>query len=184
LVAGDGGLLAITTAATLNDNESIQPTVASFVLLKSARTFFFTRVQISTTSGAFQVGLLNASATPLTATDGISIVKTSGTGNLSLRTIVGGTAVSTPIPNSSMLANQYYDLAFELTPKGDVVVYFGQNQVGVPSNLAANLPGIDLRVSQPTLTTVALAPTLAVQAGATVATTLTADFVFAAKERG
>lgn len=184
LVAGDGGLLALTTAATSGDNESIQPTVASFKLLAGARTFFYTRLQVSATSAAFQVGLLNTTTTPLTATDGISIVKATGTGNLTLRTVVGGSAVSTVIPNSSMLASTYYDLAFELTSKGDILVYFGIGLIGVPPNTLAGLLGADLRVTQPALTAVNLAPTVAVQAGAAVATVLTTDFVFAAKERG
>lgn len=193
--AGDGGLALFTTGATSGNFAEIQLPAASFTLPQGAgagkKFFWLARLQLGdVTASALIAGMCNITATPFTAVaDGIYFSKASGGTVLNIVSVVGSTATTTAIPASAYsLANATnLDLSFYIDAYGNLNVFVSPNMVGyVPqSGTGASTPtrGRCLQVSGLTLTTANLSPTLAVQAGAAAAKTMTADFHCAQKER-
>lgn len=190
--AGDGGLALFTTAATNADNVSIQTPVATFSLTAGKKLFFETSLQLSDiTASAFQAGLIQATTTPATVTDGIWFSKASGTTNIFINHAVGSVLTQAQIPASafSPFANAtVIQLAFYLDRNANILAFADNQLVGfVPtSGTGTNTPpstGAVARIIPAALTTANLAVTLALQAGAAAVKTMTVDFVCASKER-
>lgn len=189
--AGDGGLALFTTNSSTPaaaDVCSIQKSVASFSLTLGQKHFFLARLQAADmTNAGILAGLIQTTATPFTVVDGIYFLKASGATTLILRSTVGSVNTDTAIPSALYPANATnIDLGFELTRKGDILAYVGGQLVGFinQSERAANqIAGAVARQTLPTLTAVNLNLTLAMRSGTTASTTMTADFIMAAKER-
>lgn len=210
-VAGDGGLVILTTAATSTDYVSIQLPEPDFTLpqgtLAGKKLGFLCRFQISDiTNSAFAVGLCDQTATVFTAiTDGIWFSKASGSTQIVLNISHSSTNLATNVPTAdySLAAATNIDVAFTIDRFGNVsysiapAVSGGPLLVGwVPqSGTSAGTPvrcpvGRLYSGNQPgtvssgfTLSSANLTPTIGVQAGAAAAKTLTADFIGVAKER-
>lgn len=199
--AGDGGLVLLTTNAStplVSDIAAIQLLVAGFKLVAGYRAWFMTRLQVSSAaSAAFNVGLIQKTATPFTVTDGIYIGKATGSAaNLTAYHVIGSVVSSSvviPTGAYTLADNTNIDLALAVTRTGEVEVYVNANMVGVPptGTGAVNAAGIPIspatgpcaRLTPAALTTANLVPTLALQSGTASSKTMTADFLLAAKER-
>ncbi len=216
-VAGDGGLIVMTTAATNADVEGIHAPIAGFTFsppngttVAGKKTVFLARIALSNILSGFTAGLMNLTTTPFAATDGVYVQKVENVAAINLVSIVGGVATTIAIPSaaySAFFANAAtFDVGFLYdpsngqgsTPQGAPNLYgfIGQNLVGYQPqsgsgalNAAGNPPRqpvvsfFQVNGANPTLTTATLTPTVAVQAPSAAAVTLTADFVYAAKER-
>lgn len=190
-VAGDGGLITFTTNSStplVTDIASIQTSVANTTLSQTQKITFGTRVSLSdATNCAFDCGLIQKTTTPFTVTDGIAFSKASGSTTINLNVVSGSTVQATVALNSIFVPtnNSYFDVAFELNGRGDVLVFIGQNLFGQKQNQDTAPLGPMARVSigALTLTTANLAPTLALQSGTASSKTMTADFLYAMKER-
>jgi hypothetical protein len=199
LVAGDGGLGLFTTNSSTPagaDIASLQLPVAGFTYTAGKRLFFLTRFQASSISAAaFQFGLIQQTVTPGTVTDGIWFSKAAGSlTNLAINIAKASAAVSVALPTAAYtLANNVnVDLAFSVDRNGDVLAWVGSQLVGyIPqSGTGPNLPplnqGFSVRILSPAFANIPivnLTPTLAMQSGAAASSTMTVDFVLAAKER-
>jgi hypothetical protein len=190
--AGDGGLGLFTTNSSTpaaTDLAQLQLPSADFSLpTNGKKTFFLTRVQWGdVTNPGFVAGLVAIGAnTYTTPADGIYFYKAAGGTALLLRTAVGGVVVSYTIPTTaySLVANTNIDLGFYLDRNSNLFVYVGTDLVGYyPVSGYGSAPSADLSVTAPSLTTANLSPTLAITSGTTASKTMTADFLFAAKER-
>lgn len=201
LAPGDGGVGLFTTNSSTpagGDICSIQLPAAGFSLTQGKKQFFLARIQLSSaTNAAFLAGLIQTTATPFTVTDGVYFQKATGAlNNLQLKTAVGGVISTFNIPTAAYtLANAtYLDLGFAISRNQVVAAYVGSGLVGYgPAQFYAN-PGPALNVvvlgvgvfdngNYWTPTGANLNPTLAIQSGTAASSTMTADFLMAAKER-
>lgn len=187
LVAGDGGLLALTSAVSVI--ASIQKNPANFQLAKGFRTWGRVVTQLDSLLGSSIFGLLNVTTTPFTGasqTDGIYFTTAVTTGEISLNVAVGG-VISTldtgvaVVVGSPFNASFYYDGGVYALPNGRVI--FQLTGAGV----TANARGEILVPSSGTITAfpgaVNIAPTLGVNASTAVARVLTTDTLYFAKDR-
>lgn len=206
--AGDGGLALLTTNSSTplaTDIVQLQGKVASFAFVPATSTVagkkavFLTRIQLSSASNAgFIVGLTNTQTTPFVSgiTDGLYFSKLTGALNtLNLISMVGSVATTLAIPTSAYtLANATnIDLGFYVDQKGNVFAMVGTNLVGyMPQSGSGATNAVGGIQRQPiaafsgnplTLTTANLNPTIAINSGTAASSTMTVDFVLAARER-
>lgn len=196
-IAGDGGIAQLSTGATtpaIGDNISEQLPAGIMNYTAGKRMFFACEVALNNvTTYAMRVGLMAITTTPFTgAPDGIYFVKGSGTTAVTLQSSIGGVVTSVAIPAAAIgLANNVYvNLCFQITNKGEVEVYTGQNlfgyspQSGTGTQPTPPFPGGPVARLTPTgFTTALLSPTLGVFTNAASTGILTCDYVMAAKER-
>ena len=187
LVAGDGGLLALTSAASAITSQEKAP--ANFQLAKGFRSWYATLMSVDAVLGLTINGLLNATATPFTAgsqTDGVFFL-TDNAGALSFVVAVAGTKVTTVLGNNLVagqlaLLSWYYDGGcYAAAPNGRVV--FETKGPGVTAKVRGE-------VAIPAAGTIAafpgpvnIGPVMGVSASTAVARVLTVDYVWAAKDR-
>lgn len=188
LVAGDGGLLALTSAVSVI--ASIQKNPAGFQLAKNFRTWGRVITQLDSLLGSTIFGLLNATATPFTGasqTDGAYFTSAVTTGEISFNVAVGG-VISTVdtgvaiVAGSPFIASFYYDGGvYAAAPNGRVVYQLSgtgvtakvRGEIAIPaSGTIAAFPGA-----------VNITPTLGVNASTAVARVLTTDLLYFAKDR-
>jgi hypothetical protein len=193
VVGADGGAISIpTTAAALSETQ-IQVVRASFTVNAAPKKIFFlTRLQLSLAATSnFVAGLMNIQGNAyVTPTDGVYFKWIGGTG-LTINSTVTSVTTSVTVPAAAytMANTTNIDLAFAITRLGDILAYVDTQLVGyVPqSNIGTtNGPqnaGAVARITAPTLTAVALSPTLAIQTANSSVDTLQADFLAAMKER-
>jgi len=197
--AGDGGQLLFTAAASSAAICELQVTTADFTLPTPTlpkKLFFLTRVQLSdTTNCELFAGIVNSTTTVAGITDGIYFQKPSGGTTMNLIVISGSTvqatiAIPTAVLTLYLAAATWIDLAFEVTRKGEVVIYVGYPLVGwVPASAwtsSTQPPPLGIVARQTpavTLTTVNLAPMLLLRTGNSTAVTMSADFLMASKDR-
>ena len=187
LVAGDGGLLALTSAVSAITSQELNP--ANFQLAKGLRTWYKTVVSVDAVLGLTINGLLNATATPFTAgsqTDGAFFLS-DATGALSFVVAVGGVKTTVAV-GASLVAGQfaslgwYYDggcyaaaplgrVVYEVTGPGVTATVRGEVAIPASGTIAA-FPGA-----------VNIGPVMGVSASTAVARILTVDYVYAAKDR-
>lgn len=195
-VAGDGGIITLTTAVSAAT--IVQKVPAAFQLAKSLRAWGRFMVSVDSILGATILGLINATAAPFTAaniTDGIYML-TDGTGAVSFILAVAG--VKTTLASGVLLVGGgtfifewYYDgAAYSAAPAGRVV-YEIRNTVGlgltngVTANFRGEIGGGNSAQIMPATFpgAVNLAPMVAVNATTAVARVLTVDTIYAAKDR-
>ena len=188
LVAGDGGLHALTSAVSVI--ASIQKNPANFQLAKGFRAWGRIITQLDSLLGSTIFGLLNATTTPFTGasqTDGVYFTSAVTTGEISFNVAVGsvistldtGVAI---VAGSPFTASWYYDGgAYAAAPNGRVVFQLSgagvtaktRGEIVVPtSGTIAAFPGA-----------VNITPTLGVNASTAVARVLTTDLLYFAKDR-
>lgn len=173
LTAGDGGLLLITTDALDNDAVQLQLTVATFLMASGKQAFFKTRFKVAkATESDFLVGLALTDTTVLDATDGIFFQKDDGDANIDFyvkKDSTTGQNVGTAV--ATVTADTYMTLGFYYDGKSKAYAFKDDVLVDVLDASSTYLPDADLAVS------------MAFRNGEAGATTMTVDYVFAAKER-
>lgn len=186
LTAGDGGLLAITSAVSAF--QSLQDSPSSFVLAKNFPTWMSCRATLDSLLGNVLIGLLNVTTTPFTGasqTDGIYFTSAVTTGAVSINIAVGGTITTTALGSNIVAGSQfildfYYDGALygPAYPNGRVIAEI--------SGPGATIP-IRTEIVVPTASTfpgsTGSTVTLAVNASTAVARVLTVDAIYIAKGR-
>lgn len=205
IAAGDGGVALFTTNSStplITDIASIQTPAAGFTFTAGKKSHFLCRLQLSAASNAaFVAGLIQTTATPFTVVDGIYFSKPTGalTG---LVLIVAKASVLTsltiPVAAYALANATYIDLAWYVDRSQNVYAFVGSqlvgfipqsgtggvNAAGVPSlPVAGAVAAFQQSVTALALPTVALAPTIAIQSGTAASSTMTVDFLLAAKER-
>lgn len=196
LAAGDGGLGLFTTNSSTpagTDICAVQLPAASFSITLGKKHFFLTRLQLSSaTNAAFNVGLIQTSATPMTVVDGIWFNKASGAlNNLKLQHSKASTVTTLNIPTNvyTLANNTNIDLAWYIDRNGNIFAFVGAQLVGWfpqserPTGQVAGPCGEITGLTASTFTTANLNVTLCVQSGTAASSTMTVDFVFAGKER-
>jgi hypothetical protein len=212
-VAGDGGRLLFTTAATSGDVVAIQPSVGVMTLTALKKTFFVTRLRVSSIAAAgptVVAGLIDVTATPnLTITDGLYFSINNGVATFNAT--VGSVTTTIALPTTcyatqanpiatAMVATTDYDMGFFVDRNQNIAIFFAQQLVGwLPQSgtgavypndgvTVAPNPGPAASLNQSTtavtLTTALLAPALVLSEGTgAAAVTMNSDFILAAKER-
>lgn len=195
----DGGQALFTTNSSTplgTDIASIQKPAASFTFpltsnsTQGKKMFFVCRLTAAEyVNTAFEVGLIQTTATPFTVTDGLYFYKASGAANnLILRSMIGSANTDLAIPTNAyaLTGAQSIDLGWYINRSGQVFAFVGTQLVGwVLESQGGGLVGQRGPVASfsPTLTTAVMNPTLAVQSGTTSSKTLNVDFALWAKER-
>lgn len=187
LVAGDGGLLALTSAVSAITSQEDNP--ASFQLAKGFRTWYRTVFSVDAVLGLTINGLLNATATPFTAgsqTDGAFFLS-DNTGALSFVVAVGGTKLTTAM-GVNLVAGQfatlgwYYDGGcYAAAPLGRLVYEASGPGVTAPVRGEVAIPASGTIAAFPGA--VNIGAVMGVSASTAVARVLTVDYVYAAKDR-
>lgn len=188
LIAGDGGILQLTTVAS--NFATVQKTPAAFPMTKGFRTWFTAQVQVDNVLGLLILGLLNATATPYTPasqTDGAFFLSTN-TGALSFNVAVGGVIASVNLGVSLIagaIANAnlsfYYDGAnYNSAPLGRVL--YEASGAGVTGNVRGEIlvPASGTIAAFPGA--VNLAPIFGVSASTAAVRTAVIDKLYVAKD--
>lgn len=173
LVAGDGGLLVITTDVLDNDAIQIQNTVATFLMETGKQCFFKARFKIEdATQSDMLIGLALTDTTVFDATDGIFFQKDDGDDNIDFYVKKDSTTgQNVALDIGTMVDDTFIVLGFHYDGKSTVGAYI--NDVLVDK----------LDASSTYLPDAVLAVTAAYRAGEAGAIDMTIDYLFAAKER-
>ncbi len=174
LANGDGGLILLTNTAADDDVNQIQKLGESFSLTAGKKMFFQARLQISDvlqSDMAIGIQVANTDATGA-VTDGIYFLKADGAADLIFRvrknTTTGAVQADTTVDMvnaTNIVVSFYYD--------GVDRVYYG-----VDGTIYGYVDGSSTYLPDTTL-----APVICIKNGEAVAKTLTADYIFVAKER-
>lgn len=172
LVAGDGGLLGITTSASSGDSAFLQKTIASFTFETGKPMWFGCRFKVSTLATTVVFGLQVIDTTPLDVTDGIYFLSTTATGAITGIVRKNATTGSTSAAVGSLVADTFTELGWYWDGK-DTVAFFQEGvQKSSVTGVAANyLPDTTCTMS------------FGVQTDSANARTMTIDYFAASKSR-
>lgn len=173
LAAVDGGALLLTNSAAAPDSIFMQLKLASFVPIAGKKSFLKTRFKISSaTLSTLQVGLVIASATPLTATDGIFFMKSAAVATLDVYVRKDTTTGNnTTAAVATIVSDTFLTLGWEFDGRGNVSFYKDDVKITTLDASATYLPDAILALS------------FGMGNGSAVAQNMTVDYVFAATER-
>jgi len=170
---GDGGLLLITNAAVDNDSSFQQKVGESFMLEAGKKAWFKTRFKVSdATESDIAIGLQVTDTTPLAATDGVWFRKDDGDANIDA--IVqkdDTTGKNTQTAVGTLVDNTFIELAWYYDGAGYVEFYVDKVKKATLDASSTYLPDTELTVS------------FGIQNGVAISTTMTLDYILAAKER-
>lgn len=172
LVAGDGGLLGITTSTANNDSAFLQKLPESYSFETGKPAWFGCRFKVSALSSVIVFGLQVTDTTPEDVTDGIYFLSTTGTGAITGYVRKNATTGSASTSVGTLVADTYTELAWYWDGKDTVAFYQDRVQKGSITGVAANyLPDTTTAISFGLRTTTAAAKTM------------TVDYFFASKSR-
>lgn len=172
LVAGDGGLLGITTSGANNDSTFMQKLPESFTMEAGKKAWFSARFKVSALTSVIVMGLQVTDTTPEDATDGIYFISTTATGAITAVVRRNATTGSSSVPIGNLVADTYVELAWYWDGKDTVSFWKDRVGVGSVSGVAASfLPDSGLAISFGLRTTTAATKTM------------TVDYFFASKDR-
>lgn len=172
LVAGDGGLLGITTSTANNDSTFLQKLPESYSFEGGKPAWFSARFKVSALTSVIVMGLQVTDTTPEDVTDGIYFLSTTGTGAVTGIVRKNASTGSSSVAVGSLVADTYTELAWYWDGK-DTVTFF-QDRVAkssISGVLANYLPDTTAAISFGLRTTSAAAKTM------------TVDYFFASKSR-
>jgi hypothetical protein len=172
LVAGDGGILGITTSASSGDSAFLQKTIGSFTFETGKPAWFAARFKVSTLATTAVIGLQVIDTTPLDVTDGIYFLSTTATGAVTGIVRKNATTGSSSAAVGTLVADTYTELAWYWDGK-DTVSFF-QDKVGKGS-----ISGVAAGFLPDTTCTVSFG----VQTDSANARTMSVDYIIAAKSR-
>lgn len=191
-VSGDGGLLAMVNTAADNDVNSIQQAFPSFTFADGKAMMIKTCFKLSdATQSDAAVGLLAVDTSPIQSapTDGLYFLKDDDAATVKF-TVGTGSAYTSTGALLTMADDTFYTLGAFCNGKAfvkpsDGLTYYSFLVYGGLSSLSndpAFITRLDVLNSAVPSATV-LAATIANQAGAASAQTMTTDFLFISKER-
>ena len=173
LIAGDGGLLQLTTDALDNDAIQLQNTVATFLMESGTLAWVKTRCKIEkAVESDFLIGLAATDSTVFDVTDGIFFQKDDGDDDIDIyvkKDSTTGQNVETAV--GTIVADTFITLGFYYDGKSSVEAYINDVKVATLDASSTYLPDA------------ALAVTMAYRNGEAGANDLTIDYIFAAKAR-
>lgn len=187
--AADGSKLLFTTGATSGNLVSIQLPAAGFLLEAGKRVWFAARFQVAALSvPSWACGLIQTTTTPGTVTQGIVFEKATAATAITLKhySTTANLSLTMPATRFAPVAAEDFDIGFYLDEKG---VLHGYGATVANGGLFGYSPKAEgnrvalVKEKIPALSSTVLNPTLAVVTNASAATTMTADFIFVAKER-
>lgn len=173
LIAGDGGLLQLTTDALDNDAIQLQNTVATFLMESGKQAWFKTRCKIEkATQSDFLIGLCGLDTTVFDVTDGIFFQKDDGDANIDIYVKKDSTTgQNTEAAIGTIAADTFVEFGFYYDGKSSVYAYLDGEKVATLDASSTYLPDAALTV------------TMAYRNGEAGANDLTVDYILAAKAR-
>lgn len=172
LVAGDGGLLGITTSATSSDSTFLQKNPDNFLMETGRPAWFKARFKVSTLATVAIMGLQITDTTPADATDGIYFISTVTTGAVTVISRKNATTGSASASAGTLVADTYTELAWYWDGKDKIDFWQDDVQKGSLTGIAASyLPDAALTIS------------FGVQTTSANARTMTVDYIMASKTR-
>lgn len=172
LVAGDGGLLGITTSATSADSAFLQRTMSSFTFETGKPAWFGCRFKVETLTTTAVIGLQVIDTTPLDVTDGIYFLTTTATGAITGIVRKNATTGSSSVTMGNLVADTFVELAWYWDGNDTVTFYQDRVAKGAVTGVAASyLPD--------TITTVSFG----MRTDSANARTMTVDYFMASKSR-
>jgi len=172
LVAGDGGILGITTSGASGDSAFLQKTIASYTFETGKPCWFASRFKVSTLTTTVVMGLQVIDTTPLDVTDGIYFLSTTATGAVTGICRKNATTGSTSASVGSLVADTYTELAWYWDGKDTVTFYQDKVAKSSVTGVAANyLPDTTCTVS------------FGIQTDSANARTMSVDYIHIAKSR-
>lgn len=172
LVAGDGGILGITTSASSADSAFLQKTIGGFTFETGKQAWFAARFKVSTLATTAVFGIQVVDTTPLDVTDGIYFLTTTATGAVTGICRKNATTGSTSVACGTLVADTYTEMAWYWDGKDTVSFY----QDGV---LKGSVTGVAASYLPDTTCTVSFG----VQTDSANARTMSVDYFMAAKSR-
>lgn len=183
IVAGDGGLLALTNTTASGDLIELQLPFATFSYTAGKRLVFKSLVQVDdATNAEFFIGLQNTNTDATAATDGTYFHKASGATTIDFVTVSGST-VTTISAVATITAATLTSLGFFYDGKGEIKIYVGSNQVSTQPTVNPPIGYTNSGNPVSALPTGNMNITMMVKNGTAAARTLTIDGVEVMKER-
>lgn len=173
IAAGDGGLLAVTTAGASSDSVFLQLAAAGFTFEMGKPAWFKTRFKVAALTTVVQFGLVVTDTTPLDATDGIYFLSTVTTGAVTTYVRKDATTGSTSGTGIVLVADTFTELAFYWDGKGTLTAW----QDGVVKTTITGITAANY------LPDAACAVSFGVQTSTAATKLLTVDYILAAKSR-
>jgi hypothetical protein len=198
LVAGNGGILRLSTAATSSDIQHIAKNPAAFNIVPGNQMWFLVSINLNDNVSGFIAGL-QAGGTAFAPVDGIYFSKVTGSANVDFTIRRASTSTTLSAVTTIGAATQtsfgfYYDgkqnptiYVFSATPSiaGAAQTAFGQpyfiggvmvGSIGAESPTSTSLANLPLAAT-------GLTQAVGIQAGAAAIKTLDCDFLMAATEQ-
>lgn len=172
LVAGDGGLLGITTSATSADSTFLQKTVEGYSMETGKPAWFSCRFKVSTLATTVVFGLQVTDTTPLDVTDGIYFLSTTATGAITGIVRKNATTGSASQACGTLVADTYVELAWYWDGKDTVAFYKDRVQQSSVTGVAASY-----------LPDTTMTPSFGVRTDSANARTMTVDYYYVSKSR-
>ena len=194
----DGGSLVLVTSAGASDSVMLQLKGATFQAVPGKDVFFKLAgtVFVDATLETIHAGLIATSTTPLTAADGVYIVKASGATTFALNAVIGGVTVSAPFGVSvPLVIGTYFEVGFHIDYLGNIEAFMNPTTGAAWSQLSATSSAAGASLSRGAvaripasslpngITQVMLNPSFGITNGAAAIHTFGVDYVVAVRNR-
>jgi hypothetical protein len=196
LIAGDGGIMQLSTTSGASDSIFFQKTPAAFSVPTNVATamgkqlFFKMAGKLAAIDGAFYTGIADIGEGAEGSTvDGILINKAAGVGTLTLDIFVASAKTSFAFPAACVIAaNTYFEVGFRIDPLGNVEGFFNPTTGINPINASVAATSVQPRgavvlAPVPTLPTTNMAPVVGYVNGSANARNNQVDYLVVSKER-
>jgi hypothetical protein len=172
LVAGDGGLLGITTSTANNDSAFLQRSPEGYSFETGKPCWFSARFKVSALTSVVVMGLQVTDTTPEDVTDGIYFLSTTATGAITGIVRKNATTGSSSVSCGALVADTYTELAWYWDGKDTVTFYQDRVAKNSITGVAANY-----------LPDTTVTPSFGLRTTTAAAKTMTVDFFYISKSR-
>lgn len=167
LTTGDGGVLLLTNAAALTDSIAMNLRGSSFIITER-KTWFRSRISLSTNNAYWIMGLQIIDSTPKDVTNGVYLSSIKGTTDIVLTSEKDNVASSVTL-TSEDFSGTFFDVGFYYDGKNTIQGYI--NNVFAGSLVIDDFPSV------------LLTPSFFVENATAAVNTMSVDYIFAAQER-
>lgn len=185
LASGNGGVIALATAAVDNDVQAIAKNPAMFAFTSGNRFWFSARVHTTDITDSTVICGVKTGGTAMAPTDGVYFSKADLSAQWTLKLTASSSTTTLTFPTTANAVNSTYQtLSFYYDGKTTPTLYGWIDTDSAPdrNNEDDTLVGMVSTQTMTNLPSAVLSQALGIQAGAAAAKTLRCDFLFVANE--
>lgn len=185
LASGNGGVIALTTAAVNNDIQHIAKNPAMFAFTSGNRVWFSARLHTTDITDSTVIAGLQTGGTAFAPTDGVYFFKDDLTAVWTLKLTASSTTTTLTFPTTANAVNSTYQtLSFYYDGKPIPKLYGWIDTDSAPdgNDDTGTLVGMVSTSTMTNLPSAVLSQAMGIRAGAAAAKVLRCDFLFVANE--